>query len=154
MADVIEKTLKSAPVRYITPGAETGAYFGFITTKSKKLVFKTLDTKSTKTAGAECGNASNLGDHHLRVVALHDAGRKVPELAQLMLEDSNESWDEKGAKARMASLKPTHMKDITHQPLCLYIEFLVRLFDARRVDGKRWFLNAVQSSQSGLKGRA
>jgi hypothetical protein len=81
---------------------------------------------------------------------LHAAGR-TSELAALMLPDSDESWDEVGAKKRMAAIKPEHMKDITHQPLCLYMEFLTRLMDARRVNGLRWFLGPIQAVQAGLK---
>jgi hypothetical protein len=71
-----------------------------------------------------------------------------------MIEDADDRWDnKKEAEKRMAVLAPIHMKDLTHLPLCLYMEFLARLLDARTVGGKRWFLNAIEASQSGLKGR-
>jgi hypothetical protein len=78
----------------------------------------------------------------------HEAGR-ASDLAALMLPDDDASWD--GAKDRSAA--PRHMKDITHQPLCLYMEFLSRILDAHKVAGRRWFLGAVTSNLSGLKGR-
>ena len=70
-----------------------------------------------------------------------------------MLPDSDETWDEDGAKKRMAAVQPAHMKDITHQPLCLYMEFLTRILDARRVGDRRWFLSAIEAVRSGLKGK-
>lgn len=149
---VIDKGLGNTAVPI--PGG-TGPLFGFLAAKKGNLVFKTLDTTKPKkhsSVGAECGNTSNLGEHHPRIRMLHEAGR-ASELASLMLEDSDASWDEAGAKARMASLKPTHMKDITHQPLCLYMEFLTRLLDARHVSGKRWFFSGVDAFHSGLKGK-
>jgi hypothetical protein len=33
------------------------------------------------------------------------------------------------------------------------MEFLTRILDARRVQGRRWFLSAVESSYSGLVGK-
>jgi hypothetical protein len=149
---VIEKGLGNTAVPI--PGG-TGPLFGFLAAKKGKLVFKTLDTTKPKkhsSVGAECGNTSNLGEHHPRIRMLHEAGR-ASELASLMLNDSEASWDEAGAKARMAAMKPTHMKDITHQPLCLYMEVLTRLLDARHVSGKRWFFSGVDAFHSGLKGK-
>jgi hypothetical protein len=149
---VIDKGLGNTAVPI--PGG-TGPLFGFLAAKKGNLVFKTLDTTKPKkhsSVGAECGNTSNLGEHHPRIRMLHEAGR-ASELASLMLEDSEASWDEAGAKARMASLKPMHMKDITHQPLCLYMEILTRLLDARHVSGKRWFFSGVDAFHSGLKGK-
>jgi hypothetical protein len=70
-----------------------------------------------------------------------------------MLPDIDDTWDKVGAKKRMAALAPEHIRDITHQPLCLYMELLTRVLDARRVDGRRWFLGAIEAAQSGLKGK-
>jgi hypothetical protein len=130
-----------------------GSLIGFLVPKLGRLIFKTLDTTKEKKhseTGAECAIASNLGEHHPRVRLLHEAGLTT-DLGSLMLADSDASWDEAGAKARMATMAPTHMKDITHQPLCLYMEFLCRLLDAKRVGGRRWFLSAIDAFQVGLK---
>jgi len=150
IAAIVDKSLGNTAVNI--PG-EAGPLLGFIAAKGANVVFKTLDTTKPKkhsSIGAECGNTSNLGEHHPRVRMLHAAGR-TSDLAPLMLVDSDETWDEAGAKKRMVALAPEHMKDITHQPLCLYMEFLTRIMDARRVSGKRWFLGAIQAVQSGLK---
>ncbi len=147
---IIDKALGNTPVAI---PAETGALFGFIAAKKGKTVFKSFDTTKKKkhsSVGAECGNMSNLGEHHPRVQMLHQAGL-TSDLAPLMLPDSDETWD--ASKAKDNSLTPTHMKDITHQPLCLYMEVLTRVFDARRLNGKRWFLEPIAAIQSGMKGK-
>jgi hypothetical protein len=131
--------------------AETGTLVGFLVAKKGKMVFKTLDTTKQKkhsSVGAECGNMSNLGEHQPRIRMLHAAGL-TDVLAPLMLPDSDASWT--GAKDN--NMTPTHMKDITHQPLCLYMEILTRLFNTRRLGGRRWFLSSIDAIQSGMKGK-
>ena len=148
---VIERQLSSSSGMDLR--RDGGSLIGFLVPKLGRLIFKTLDTTKEKKhseTGAECAIASNLGEHHPRVRLLHEAGLTT-DLAPLMLADSDASWDEAGAKARMATMAPTHMKDITHQPLCLYMEFLCRLLDAKRVGGRRWFLSAIDAAQVGLK---
>jgi hypothetical protein len=107
----------------------------------------------SKTAGAECGNTSNLGEHHPRVRLLHDAGRSDAALAPFILPDADSDWNEGVAKKHMAALKPQHMKDFTHQPLCLYMEFLTRLLDAKKIGGRRWFMTSFESANAGLKSK-
>jgi hypothetical protein len=134
----------------------TGTLFGFLAPKAGRIVFKTLDTtkaKKSSTVGAECGNTSNLGEHHPRIRLLHEAGASSATLGPLMLPDDDASFDAAGAKKRMEAVRPEHMKDITHQPLCLYMEFLTRIFDAERLAERRWFLSTIEASVSGLKGK-
>jgi hypothetical protein len=71
----------------------------------------------------------------------------------MIIPDDDASWDDTGKATRMLTLEIAHMKDITHQPLCIYMEFLTRLLDRMRVGGRRWFLSAVEAAQSGLKGK-
>ena len=139
------------------PG-DVGSLLGFLASKEGRIVFKTLDTTKAmtkSTVGAECGNTSNLKEHHPRVMALHAAAAGDARLGPLMLPDSEESFEavKAGAKARMAARAPEHMRDITHQPLCLYMEVLTRLFDAVRLGGKRWYLSPIEALAVGLKGR-
>jgi hypothetical protein len=70
-----------------------------------------------------------------------------------MLPDSDDTWNEAAAKTHMAAVAPEHLRDLTHQPLCLYLEFLTRILDARHLGGRRWFLSAIEAMQSGLKGK-
>jgi hypothetical protein len=64
-----------------------------------------------------------------------------------MLPDSLESFEpiKAGAKVRMSTTGPEHMRDITHQPLCLYMEFLTRILDAVHLEGKRWYLSPIEA---------
>jgi hypothetical protein len=144
---IVEKALTK-------PISSLGTLVGLLAPKivgkesKNRIIFKTMDTTNTKSkpGGAECGNNSTMGDHRPRVKLLHVAGRTDSVLDPLILPDSDSSWDEGGSKKRMSSLNPGHMKDFTHQPLCLYMEFLTRLLDARHVEGKRWFLSSVEAA--------
>lgn len=154
---VVSKALGNKPVAIPD---DTGPLMGFLVPKGTAgLVYKTLDmekmagAKRKSLVGAECGNVSNLGEHHPRVRILHAAGRTVAELAPMLIPDDDASWDVADKTTRMKKLAITHMKDITHQPLCIYMEFLTRLFDRMHLGGRRWFLSAVESAQSGLKGK-
>jgi hypothetical protein len=70
-----------------------------------------------------------------------------------MIIPDGDDYDDTDAKARMAAMNPTHMKDITHGPLCIYMEFLTRLLDARRIQDRRWFLSLLETFYSKLKGK-
>jgi hypothetical protein len=154
IAGLVERTLSKPPVEI--PGS-MGPLFGFMAPKTGKIVFKTMDTTKAltrKAVGAECGNVSNMGEHRARVVALQEAAG-ASDLAPLMLPSADEEWDdEKTGRRRMQAFAPTHVKDFSHQPMCIYMEFLCRLLDARRVVEKRWFLSAAVAAGAGLKGRA
>ena len=160
---IINKQLGNVPVPI---PAGVGALFGFLAPKTGRMVFKTLDTTKAggkhKVGGAECGNTSNLGEHRPRIRLLQEAGRSVEALAPLMLPDREEEYEGGGggggagaaAKKRTdAASAPAHLNDITHQPLCLYMEFLCRILDASKAQGRRWFLTAVDAAHSGLKGK-
>jgi hypothetical protein len=155
MAELIADRLGPGPLAI--PG-DVGSLLGFLASKEGRIVFKTLDTTKAmtkSTVGAECGNTSNLKEHHPRVMALHAAAAGDARLGPLMLPDSDESFEavKAGAKARMAARAPEHMRDITHQPLCLYMEVLTRLLDAVRLGGKRWYLSPIEALAVGLKGK-
>ena len=147
IAELIAARLGPGPLAI--PGA-VGTILGFLALKEGGLVFKTLDTTKKLTAstvGAECGNTSQLKEHHPRVAALHAAAAADPRLGPLMLPDSLESFEpiKAGAKVRMSTTGPEHMRDITHQPLCLYMEFLTRILDAVRLGGLRWYLSPIEA---------
>lgn len=133
--------------------ADTGALIGFMAPKRSGtlVVFKSLDlTKPQKRAthGAECANTSNKAEHYERVRILQAAGREDPTLAPYMLPDITDEWTP--AKARERRDAPIHMLDLQHQPVCLYMEWLTRLFDARRVQGKRWFMDVNTAVLTGI----
>jgi hypothetical protein len=70
-----------------------------------------------------------------------------------MLPDADSDYDETTSDAKKRT-QPTHMKDMSLQPLCLYMEFLTRLLDARHVMDLRWFLSAIEVPQSNLLSKA
>jgi hypothetical protein len=153
---VVEKRLGNDPVPLGGTGSRAGTIVGFMAPNKGRLVFKTLDTSKVRkqsTVGAECGNVTNLGEHRPRVRLLHEAGRSVADLAALMLPDDETAHDTTGARARIAAMKPEHLHDLTHQPLCTYLEFLTRLMDQSGVMGRRWFLGPIEAANSGLRGR-
>ena len=153
IAGVVEKQLSKPPLKI---PEDVGTLVGFLASKGDRLIFKSLDTTKpmkSKTAGAECGNTSNLGEHHPRVRLLHDAGRADATLSPFILPDADTDWYEGTAKKHMAALKPEHMKDLTHQPLCLYMEFLARLLDVRKVGGRRWFMTPNEAVNAGIKSK-
>ncbi len=157
MAKIMDKAMGNVPV--LINLSAVGSVMGFLTTKKTALVFKTLMLDPTKpktpsTVGAECGNTSNLGEHHPRIRDLQAAAASEGDLAGLLLPDKESVWDGKDAgDKRAAAMAFEHMMDIKHKPLCMYMEFLTRLLDGRRVGGRRWFLNAVAAYQSGLRGK-
>ena len=153
VAGAVEKLLTKPPLNI---PSDVGTLVGFLVPKSDHLIFKSLDTTKpmkAKTGGAECGNTSNLPEHHPRVRLLHDAGRFDTDLAPFIIPDADETWNEAAAKKHMTAIKPEHMKDFTHQPLCLYMEFLTRLLDAKGVGKRRWFLNPQEAAAAGLKSK-
>jgi hypothetical protein len=136
VAGIVDKSLGNTAVPI---PAGTGPLIGFIAAKQGRSVFKSLDTTKPRkhsSVGVECGNTSTLGMHRPGVQALHAAARSS-DLAPLMLPDSDDTWNEAAAKTHMAAVAPEHLRDLTHQPLCLYLEFLTRILDARHLGPRR-----------------
>ena len=133
--------------------ADTGGLLGFMFPKEGQLVYKSLDTiKPIKRSsiGAVCENVSNKGEHIPRIVILHTAERGSA-LAPFVLPDDESIWvPYKKKKSDKTDSGPRHLKDLTQQTMCLYMEFLTRLMDLLRIDRKRWFLNAIEASYSSL----
>jgi hypothetical protein len=132
------------------PATKMGSLVGILSPKvvnkesKNKLIFKTMDLTNPKSkpGGAECGNNSTMGDHRPRVILLHEGAMSDDMLRPLII-SHGEPWDEAGSKKR--GLKPEHIKDFSHQPLCMYMEFLTRLLDARKVGEVRWFVGAIDA---------
>jgi hypothetical protein len=128
-----------------------GSILGFLARKDMGLIFKSLDTTAkTKTTsmGVECGRSSNLGPHQARVIALQ-AATTLP-----VLPDDPEALVAEGSEKRKRDLTPEHLKELSHQPLCMYMEFLTRIMDEQRTPAapKRWFVNICDAISSGLIG--
>lgn len=139
----------------------TADIFGFyVPRKDNTLVFKTLDKSGSKritgAVGADCSVASDLGGHRGRVRQIQDLIRTAAkELIPLLIEDeaTEAARDAKGRVARQLANEYKHIDDLGHFHVCLYMETLLRILDAKKVRGVRWFMNAVEAARAGLKGR-
>jgi hypothetical protein len=153
--------------------AGTGEIFGFyVPRKDNTLVFKTLDKTGTKritgAVGADCSVASDLGSHRGRVRQIQGlirdtvaaagtgpAAGALRELIPLLIEDadSEAARDAKGRAGRQLINQFKHIDDLGHVHVCLYMATLLRILDAKKARGLRWFMNAVEAARAGLKGR-
>lgn len=142
--------------------------FGFLVTKEKTVVFKTLHKPSAKGSlvGAECANTSQLASHHLRIETATEELRTLAAadpIVPLLLDISKEGVavgvkerkDRQEAvkarfegKASAAALDFKHITDLSLRQVCPYTEFLLRYMDLRRVGGKRWMLSLVDSARA------
>jgi hypothetical protein len=148
----------------------TGPYFGFLVSKQKTIVFKTVDKEKGDIKGAECANTSNLGNHEKRIRALHDIFRKAGDpIVDLLLDDApaarasdkDRKDRQKVLTAQFETAQPSfvadsadplkHTGDLTLKQICPYMEFLLRYADRRAVGGVRWFLSVVDSARAGVK---
>ena len=68
-------------------------------------------------------------------------------------EDSDAARNAKGRGPRQYEFDFKHIDDLSHIQVCAYMETLLRLMDYKRYRGVRWFLNSVEASRAGLKGR-
>jgi hypothetical protein len=150
--------------------ADTGPYFGFLVSKQKTIVFKTVDKDKGDIKGAECANTSNLGNHQKRIRAIHDIFRAAgdPIAALLLTDKPADTKADKGRKARQDILDKqftavdpafrsdsadplANTGDLTLKQICPYMEFLLRYADRRAIGGVRWFLSVVDSARAGVK---
>jgi len=85
---------------------DTGPYFGFLVSKQKTIVFKTVDKEKGDIKGAECANTSNLGNHEKRIRALHDIFRAAgdPIVGMLLADSPAERAPDKDRKDRQKLL--------------------------------------------------
>jgi hypothetical protein len=167
MIKIMDKTMGNTPVSMDL--SSIGGVLGFLTNKKSVMVFKTLMLDPTKAktpsmVGAECGNTSNKGEHYPRIAELQRAAAIDPAFAPFVIPGEESTWDSRGLKSSKNKKTPAdlraeanayeHVYDISHKPMCLYMEFLTRLLDTHRVGGRRWFLDAIAAFQSDLRGRA
>lgn len=128
---------------------DMGGMFGFCAPAPKeagKLVYKSLFLKEIQTmanpriTGAACILVSNRAAHTVRIAHLHEAGAGES-FAPLLLTELKPSPPQVGPN-------PTDIGHLTHKRLCLYMEFLTRLYESVGVNGKHWFLDAVRAVDS------
>ena len=164
---VFEADVKSILGNPVDRKEDTGPYFGFLVTKQKTVIFKTVDKEKGDMKGAECANTSNLSNHEKRIRAIQDILRADGRLAiaGMLLKDlPTEKPSDKDRGKRQADLKTQfendvkfdedplkHTSDLTLKQSCPYLEFLLRYADRKLVDNRRWFLSVVDSSRAGVK---
>jgi hypothetical protein len=152
-------TFEATIVKKLGPAVDvktsTGDIFGFMVPRPKDniLVFKSLDRIKSKrvigAVGSDCSIASDLGGHRERVRGIQDLIRAAePSLGALLMNDEKRGKKKKGDVEGIM-----HIDDFSHNYICLYMEFLLRLMDSNKMEGKRWFLNGVEAARAGLKGR-
>jgi hypothetical protein len=156
-----DKLIDAKLGRSVDVKAGTADIFGFyVPRKDNTLVFKTLDKTGSKritgAVGADCSVASDLGGHRGRVRQIQELIRAAAkDLIPLLIEDeaTDAARDAKGRVARQLANQYKHIDDLGHFHVCLYMETLLRILDAKKVRGVRWFMNAVEAARAGLKGR-
>lgn len=138
----------------------TGDIFGFLVPrKDNTMVFKTLDKINSKrimgAVGSDCSLASDLGGHRGRIHSIQDIIRSsIPDLVPYIINDEKrEKKKKEGRQERQIANEFNHIEDLSHIFVCMYMETLLRIMDLKKCMGLRWFLNAVETSRSGLKGR-
>jgi hypothetical protein len=183
LAEGMEKSFASSRVKLNTDMGPLFGFMAAKKGETVFKTLDTTTPIKPSSVGAECGNTSNLSVHRPRVRILHAAGRDSDIAPLMLPDDDEswdapaaerqkhleavvaakgDAAMTKGALAAVAANRqamktragdPTHLNDLTHQPLCLYMEFLTRILDARKVAGKRWFLTATVAAAAGLRGR-
>ena len=143
-----------APIH--TVSAECGSAFGILTVKEGgSIAYKTVANGpgGPEKLGADCSGVSNKAPHLQKIKLLHSeimkANSSGPEtgrhddLLAAMYPIINI-----GETRHITSEEIKETADMTQSVLCIYLEFLCRLMDGRRVGGKRWFLNTVDYQRS------
>jgi len=144
-----------------------GTVYGFLTVKGADVIFKSVDMVEGKLSGAMCANTSNLPSHFKIIKKIQEQARASlaaddPFILSLLKDDDETNptkkqiTDVKEAYTKRyggvaSTLVMTHIKELNKYQACMYMEMLLRLMDARRVGGKRWFLSVVDSVRAGVK---
>ena len=148
---------------------DTAPVFGFLTTKKKNVVFKTVDKniENIRWEGAECQNTSNLNNHKERLRAIQQHITEQSPIRPFVLDDREETHPnkediqakKKEIDARYKDKKPsmdstqniTHIGHLSQKQICPYMEFLLRWLDKSRFQNVRWFLSLVDSARADVK---
>jgi hypothetical protein len=141
--------MAGAPI--ININSRCGRLFGFMIAKPAAGVLSTKTVENTPggaaSDGADCVGVSNKEPHLLKIQILRNAVEAAgdAELLSIMYPVSAIGKEAKST-ARKSFIEET--SDMKQQTLCIYLEFICRLMDARRVGGKRWFLNEIEYKRS------
>ena len=157
---VFKEDVNSILGKPIDRKVDTGPYFGFLVSKQKTIVFKTVDKEKGDIKGAECANTSNLGNHETRIRAIHDIFRSAGDpIAAMLLDDKVSTKSTKAVHTerqyklfnpkkdkqdgqfqkfnpafKADSADPLlHTSDLSLKYICPYMEFLLRYADRRAI---------------------
>ena len=128
-----------------------GNIFGFLVAKPAQNVLSAKTVENTPggaiTDGKDCSGDSKKEPHLERIRTLRKAVETYgdTDLLRVMYPVAAVAAEKKSA-ARKSFIEET--SDMKQSTLCIYLEFICRLMDARRVGGKRWFLNEVEFKRS------
>ena len=128
-----------------------GSLFGFLVAKPAQNILSAKTVENTPggaiTDGKDCMGDSKKEPHLLRIQMLRKAVETYgdTDLLRIMYPLAT-IVAEKKSMARKSYIEET--SDMKQSTLCIYLEFICRLMDARRVGGKRWFLNDVEFKRS------
>lgn len=142
---------------------DTGKVFGYLTYLNNVMTFRTvLKEGRINLKGAQCVGNSVLDYQLSRMKEINASLRK--HIGPLILDDTEATKPNpetsKERKTYVTSLyeksgvedslkEATHLEDLTLKQICPYLEFLLRYADIQRIDGKRWFLSAVEMARIG-----
>jgi hypothetical protein len=129
------------PLKQLRVSKETtGILYGFMATKQSttRIVFKTndLEKNKKKMGGAECSIISTTSVHHKMLYRLRDflVAARMPDLS---------------LRSDVIADKASPRKLANSTRICAIIELTLRLMDASRVSGKRWFYRPVAAFSLG-----
>jgi hypothetical protein len=128
-----------------------GNLFGFLVAKSAQNILSAKTVENTPggaiTDGKDCAGDSKKEPHLERIRILRKAVETYgdTDLLRVMYPVAAIAAEKKSV-ARKSFIEET--SDMKQSTLCIYLEFICRLMDARRVGGKRWFLNDVEFKRS------
>ena len=128
-----------------------GSLFGFLVAKPAQNVLSAKTVENTPggatTDGKDCAGDSKKEPHLERIRILRKAVETYgdTDLLRVMYPVAPVAAEKKSA-ARKSFIEET--SDMKQSTLCIYLEFICRLMDARRVGGKRWFLNDIEFKRS------
>lgn len=147
---------------------EMGPVYGFLVFKKGDVVFKSVDMEKGKLSGAECTNTTNLSNYRTLIQKLQthirsfypaddplvmrllndDDGTKPTDDVSKERKDAVKKRYDPSVKAKHPDMDLEHIDDLSRLQICPYMEFLLRILDTKKANGKRWFLSLVDTARS------
>ena len=147
---------------------EMGLVYGFLVLKKGDVVFKSVDLENGKLSGAECTNTTNLGNYRtliqklqtyirsfypaedpliVRLLNDNDGAKPTDDISKERKDAVKKRYDP-AVKAKHPDMDLEHIDDLSRLQICPYMEFLLRMLDTKKANGKRWFLSLVDTARA------